>query len=725
MLSFIPSIALIAHFYGTPGRDKWHPIEKIGIPINIFASILILFIAFYPKDLGAITETVSIEDELGHTIKRVIPKAEYRKKISIFNFQNLSRDEEKEWIKIGLQRGIIIDHADELITKMSKGEYHYLANEKGYKPNDELPLNLMLDIAKQLKTKYLLYGDYTLDDSTYNVSTYLYDASASQLLQERSYKNISLFSIIDYISSDLKFDTGIPDQYIKISKDLPFHEICTKSLNAYREYCKARYARNIDLYIKADDHLNKALEYDPKFAFAYRQLLYNGYALNKEFSQLEHYSNMVLHTMHNVPEYYQRDAIISHAREFDKDINKVRMILEMNIKLNPDDLENREVMYWFYLNNLEFEKAKSVMDYCYAEDPDAKYLRSLGQLFVFTRQYNKGIKYIEEYMNKFPNDDLGYFDASKLYKLIGDYKKAREYMMQCLIVDPEYMDGQCEVEYYNYALKEISFDKLIEKYYNKINRSQTNQDKYLVHVYLRSLYSIHGLIDSAIYHHELSLKLIEDESSPSNIIWEKLTFIPFYLNMGRDELAQKVYAQYGDIGFIKEYELSKAWIYLNENKYDEAQNFTDDAIMKLSEKGQMSRLGQLYFIKGMIYLKLKDYESAITAFEKVLTLPITYIAPYHGMLRTHDFYIYLLLSQASFQLQDIKSARDCIEIAYRLNSFEPRIQYQMALIEHVSGNREKAMEYLEYCLRIWKDADEDYPPALEAKQKLTEWNQVY
>ena len=43
MLSLFPSIALIAYFHGTPGRDNWHPIEKIGIPINIFASILIIF----------------------------------------------------------------------------------------------------------------------------------------------------------------------------------------------------------------------------------------------------------------------------------------------------------------------------------------------------------------------------------------------------------------------------------------------------------------------------------------------------------------------------------------------------------------------------------------------------------------------------------------------------------------------------------------------------------
>ena len=30
MISFLPSICLIAYYHGTPGRDKWHPIEKIG-----------------------------------------------------------------------------------------------------------------------------------------------------------------------------------------------------------------------------------------------------------------------------------------------------------------------------------------------------------------------------------------------------------------------------------------------------------------------------------------------------------------------------------------------------------------------------------------------------------------------------------------------------------------------------------------------------------------------
>ena len=94
------------------------------------------------------------------------------------------------------------------------------------------------------------------------------------------------------------------------------------------------------------------------------------------------------------------------------------------------------------------------------------------------------------------------------------------------------------------------------------------------------------------------------------------------------------------------------------------------------------------------------------------------------MFHSFDYDIYLLISQASLQLQDQISAREWIEKAYQLNSFEPRIQYQMALIEHDAGNYEKANEYLKYCLDIWKHADEDFTPSIEAKQKWSEWNQI-
>ena len=86
--------------------------------------------------------------------------------------------------------------------------------------------------------------------------------------------------------------------------------------------------------------------------------------------------------------------------------------------------------------------------------------------------------------------------------------------------------------------------------------------------------------------------------------------------------------------------------------------------------------------------------------------------------------VFLLMSQSHRQLGNVKSAREWIEKAYRIDSFDPHIQYQMALLEYDAGNHVKGVEYLKYCLEIWKYADDDFPPLMEAKEKLRSWNQI-
>ena len=75
----IPSVIILAYFHGSPGKDKWGRIEKIGIPCNVLLSIIILFVVFYPKDLGAATKTIIIETDDGKRMKRIIPKSEFIK----------------------------------------------------------------------------------------------------------------------------------------------------------------------------------------------------------------------------------------------------------------------------------------------------------------------------------------------------------------------------------------------------------------------------------------------------------------------------------------------------------------------------------------------------------------------------------------------------------------------------------------------------------------------
>ena len=125
-------------------------------------------------------------------------------------------------------------------------------------------------------------------------------------------------------------------------------------------------------------------------------------------------------------------------------------------------------------------------------------------------------------------------------------------------------------------------------------------------------------------------------------------------------------------------------------------------------------------------MKENKYQDAIIEFKKLLNNSPWSRVKYFSMSRVagNDVGVYLLLSQAYFQLNDTEAALKWALKAYEISPFEPLIQYQMALVVNEAGNHEKAMQYLEFCLDIWKHADKDFSPAMEAKQKWTEWNEV-
>ena len=46
VISILPSVVIIAYFHGTPGKDEWTRIEKVGVPLNIFFIFLVLIVGY-------------------------------------------------------------------------------------------------------------------------------------------------------------------------------------------------------------------------------------------------------------------------------------------------------------------------------------------------------------------------------------------------------------------------------------------------------------------------------------------------------------------------------------------------------------------------------------------------------------------------------------------------------------------------------------------------------
>ena len=68
-----------------------------------------------------------------------------------------------------------------------------------------------------------------------------------------------------------------------------------------------------------------------------------------------------------------------------------------------------------------------------------------------------------------------------------------------------------------------------------------------------------------------------------------------------------------------------------------------------------------------------------------------------------------------------------IEIFKQLLLPSPRsaeLNFEIAKIYYVDGARKKALEHIETALDVWKNADAIYKPAIEARARWAEWNQV-
>ena len=65
LFSLIPAVMLMAWTHGKPGKDKATRVEKVGVPINLIATLGLLITVFGGKNLDLAATQVTVSNELG------------------------------------------------------------------------------------------------------------------------------------------------------------------------------------------------------------------------------------------------------------------------------------------------------------------------------------------------------------------------------------------------------------------------------------------------------------------------------------------------------------------------------------------------------------------------------------------------------------------------------------------------------------------------------------
>jgi len=706
----LPGTLVLAYYRGIPGPNPWTRAEKIGLPANAVVAAAVVFVAFHGKDLGAATKTVTVKDQNGQDVQRQIPKAEFRKRMALFFFENRTGDPKLNWVQQGLVELLELDLAQDSFVHVASA-YNFIEKLKkaGLNEDSLVPLPLKQELARASNLDYMAGGLFSLDQDSYVVDVHLYKTKQGKRITERRFRGKDLFQLVDEISVQLKKDLDIPTQHIESVSDLPVKEITTESLEALRELISGVNVLHFkNDYAAAVRSFERALTVDPTFVLA-RITLVGTYEAMSQLSKEKEQLEIARKQEYKLPERL-RFGLKYGAFVLNKEPDQAFNVLNQWVTLYPDDVAAYERLALFYQQRNQLEKSTEVrLKILDLDRGDANQLTKVAVTYSLQGDNQKALEYFQKYLKEVPQAAEGYVRVAATYERLTKFEEAKSYYQQALARDQDNVDSflglaSVQMRLGEFTLAEASFEKTLQ-------HSRSPQDKAKVYFRQRDYYRMKGQLGKALGVSEAGLEALRSFASPISRIKVELDNIELYMKTGQSARAV---------------ELVKAW---ERREKEEPDNFVAALSARIaylslySEQGEGEKAIQqvpgldrlisnyglegirrgLFPILGKAYETGKDYDRAIQTYQQYVKQEPSTAEGSVSLGR-------------SYRLKnDLANAETSLKRALQVFPAHPEAHYQLAVVYSMRNEPGKAREQLKPALETWADADPDFDLAKRAR----------
>jgi len=710
LLSLIPSVLILAYFHGAPGRDEWAFPEKVGIPANLLVCAGLVAFLFSGKDLGAATRTVTVENEEGQTVERVIPKTEFRKKVVLFPFENVSGDSALDWLRYGMPLGVWEDLRQDMFVSAIDGlRLRERMTEAGYADGLGMPSSLMRSIAREAHVDRFATGSIDGTEAEISVTMILHDAERGRPVDEHAFTGADVFQLIDSMSVQLKRSLEVPDRHLEEVEDLPISEIQTNSLAAYR----AAIAGYTSVVLNSDwgtaaSHFERAVAEDPTYASA-QHSLFQVYAYSNRVQEGMAPIQSAMQHIYRLPEIEQID-LKSDYYFTRQDYEKAQAIYGMRVELYPDDVEGRMALAQILL--IRDKRDEAVEQYLKILEIDPEQhdvLRRIGVVYESQGKFEEALGYYEAFAERFPDDRASFTTIGDLHANIGNHEQARDYYDKALLIDPSDVGVLVRLAGIERSLGD--FDRASAQLEEALAVARTPGDLITVYEGFRDYHESRGQLERAIEYEQLAQNQREQSMPPFASIVSRFRSLGIHIAAGHADRAyetlEAVRSELGPPwdGFIPMGELT---VYLELEEPDSAARALE-GVGSLVQAFQMNMLMPfVYNARGRIHEMRGEYERAIEAYEQGLELDPSDESFHEKIGRCHR------------EMGDLDEARAQIWKTLTIRPYDATAHYEMALVEAEMGETESAIGHLRTALEVWSVADPAFEPAQRARAKLAE-----
>jgi len=596
-----------------------------------------------------------------------LPKVPGRKALAVMYFENQSARADLNWLSEGLADMFISDlaHLDRL-TVLSRQQLHVLLERNRLKPEQGIPLDQAIGIARKSHADAVLLGSFAALGEKLLINVRLFDTAGSQLLDADQFlvdRPADVLTQVDLLSPKLATHLGVAPAGEKTT----LADVMTKNLEAYRYYSlgvsKAQAFQNA----QATALLRKAIQLDPTFAMAYARIGY-AYSVTDFLPEKGRpYLEKAIQLSGHLTEK-DRLLVASWYAISRQDYPSAIRTLQQIVEQYPLETEAYTRLARLLHREERPQETIAVIQRGLTIDPEyGDFYNVLGICFLALGRYDEGVRAMQHYVELAPNEPNAHDSLGMALQQSGRFDSAFAEYNTALALDPEFEPAIIHLG--DVYFQQGRYDDAVRQYrrYVEVTGSDTARAigyGSIAQVYLRRKDYTHA--EEAIRNET------RYEHGP---VWNSLLLA---LDLGQASKAEKLKQS------------------LKETSYP--------------TRGSRPELRSFDYYLGTLALRENQPEQAIEHFRQALR----HLPPSSGLDLYED-----CLANAFLKLGHWDEAITEYQRILRLNPNYPLAQYHLAQAYQQKGRANEARTAYERFLQIWKSADADIPEVADAKRELS------
>ncbi|UCE41234.1 MAG: protein kinase [Candidatus Aminicenantes bacterium] len=630
----------------------------------------------------------------------------------VMYFKNNTGEENLDHWRTALADLLITDLSQSKLIRVVSGEVLYNILERLNQLQATVYSSEVLrEVANRGRADRILVGNFTKAGDTFRINTSLQDGRTSELYGSESVEGFgerSFYTMVDELTRRIKAHFELTEEEITADIDSRIETITTSSPEAYKLYSEARTYHLQTDYWRSIGTMQKALEIDPEFAMAWRSVAMAFNNLGRRPAKLEAITK-AFELRDKVSERERYTIEADYYKSWEKNYDKAMEAYQKLLGLYPDDT----------IGNT-----------------------NLGILYFEMEEFDKAITHYEKKIQNDPDDRLGTWNLIETYEAMGLYDKANQVIKRYLDRNPDNIAFL--LKQYNVFLYQGIFDRAqvtLEKYLSLDSNSQLTYDILTGHISLlkgdtehaRNQYqkmqegSTSRRLDmSNLYLLQGKFKEAETELLKKPVLHQQLAMLYLRTNQSQlaleafdvvEERAQKAESISGKIMALH----AKGLAYVQMKSFEDASRIAEEIRESIPVWMHKKLIKYHDHLLGMIAFERGNFSESI---QKLGQAAQSLYAPEDNFPRIQAYFIFTL-AQAYEKEGNLFSARGEFEKILFLHlgrigdgDLYAKSLYSLGKIFEQQGQKEKAVEYFQRFLDLWKNGDPEITEIEDAKIRL-------